>query len=75
MAEIAENLHRREITSLERAELRSRWTDIRKVGHVGPPKGGRQPNDAGIGLASRELNIPKSTLKQSVRIASLSPGA
>jgi len=75
MAEIAENLHRREITALERAELQAKWIEIRKVREPRAPRGGIQPNDKGIRAASRDLGVPETNLRQSRKIASLSPEA
>lgn len=69
----------REITALERSKLRAGWlklqSDKPKVAEGRPPKGGRQPKDEGIRAASRDLGVPRSTLQQDVKIASLSPEA
>lgn len=88
LAEIAENLHRREITALERSELQAAWVEIVQArkrdaqsGEVRPieekqradGKGHRKPS--GINQAARELGVPATNLKQSVRIAKLSPEA
>lgn len=82
MVEVAENLHRREITALERAELQAKWIETRgrkdthKPAKVRPvsEKGGRG-KIGGINKAAAELGIPRSTLQQSVRISSLSDDA
>ena len=88
LAEIAENLHRREITALERSELQAAWVEIVEArkrdaqsAELRPiekkqradGKGHRKPS--GINQAARDLGIPRSTLQQSVRIAKLSPEA
>lgn len=80
MAEIAENLHRREITPLERADLQAKWAEVTsKACHEvsrevrGKLKGGRPKG--GIEKAARELGIPATNLRQSLKIASLSPEA
>lgn len=84
MAEIAENLHRREITALERSKLRAKWNEVTGKapsvsGQVGPKLSrrgrdeGRPPS--GINKAAVDLGVPASTLKRDVRIASLSPEA
>lgn len=78
MAEIAENLHRREITALERAELQARWVEIvgkDKPGELRPVSKGGRGNKGGINKAASDLGIPATNLKQSVRIASLSEDA
>ena len=87
LAEIAENLHRREISALERSELQAAWVEIvqarketpdvsaevrPKLSARGRPEG-RTPS--GINKAARELGVPRSTLQQSVKIAKLSPEA
>lgn len=98
LAEIAENLHRREITALERSELQAAWVEIvgarkrdvqsaelgpieeterankpRQVGAVSG-KGGRGKT-GGINQAARELGVPPTDLRRSVKIAKLSPEA
>ncbi|PJO47186.1 hypothetical protein CQ054_07690 [Ochrobactrum sp. MYb29] len=87
LAEIAENLHRREITALERAELEARWVDV--VGSKPAPlpcqvggtkrKNGRrkgpQHKPGGIEKSARDLGKPVTNLRRSIKIASLSPDA
>lgn len=87
MAEIAENLHRREITALERNELQARWLEIverekadqsREVRAIegskrADGKGHRKPS--GIKQAARELGVPATNLRQSRKIAALSDAA
>lgn len=88
LAEIAENLHRRELGEIERAELMARWMEIvgNKAtgplpGQVGPAvnkdgkRKGRQHMPGGINQAARDLGIPATQLKRAARIASLSPEA
>lgn len=75
MAEIAENLHRRELTKLERSELHTRWVEIVKVRELPAPFGGVQPNNKGIRAAARDLGEPEKNLRQSVAIAGLTPEA
>lgn len=84
MAETAENLHRREITALERSKLRARWIEVTGKapsvsGQLGPKLSKRgvaegRPS-SGINKAAIDLGVPASTLKRDVRIASLSPEA
>lgn len=89
MAEIAENLHRREITALERSELLAKWVRLteerrkaeedKKAGEVAViPRqvgGKRGRREGGIEKASRDLCVPAANLRRSVKIAALSPAA
>ncbi|SCD25344.1 hypothetical protein BR141012304_20879 [Brucella inopinata] len=78
MAEIAENLHRREITALERTELQARWVEITsrdKPREVRAVSSGERGKRGGVKQAARDLNLPETNLHQSVRIASLSDDA
>ncbi|MDE2582761.1 MAG: ParB N-terminal domain-containing protein [Rhodospirillales bacterium] len=81
--EIAENLHRAELTAQERAEHIAEWVRLRgeKVGQLIPP-GGRQPNDQGIRKAARELPVAGDTdeakrknVERAVKIAAIAPEA
>lgn len=83
LAEIAENLHRREITALERNKLLRQWMEIVEGReHQNKPaelrqvseKGGRGKT-GGLAQIARNLNVPRSTLQQAVKIAQLSPDA
>lgn len=76
MWEIAENLHRAELTALERDEHVSEWirlADIKSVEvsvqSAQKPQGGRP--ESGISKASRELNIERSDASRAVKVASL----
>ena len=76
MWEIGENLHRAELTALERAEHISEWIKLcERVSEqiVQKPQGGRP--ESGISKASRELNIERMDASRSVKVASLSPEA
>lgn len=79
MAEIAENLHRREITALERSKLRAQWLEVtsknkpRQVGAVS--EAGGRGNKGGVKQAARDLSIPEGSLRRDIKIASLSPEA
>jgi ParB-like chromosome segregation protein Spo0J len=85
LAEIAENLHRRDIGEIERAELLARWVEImearenhkpRQVGAVskrGIPEG--RGNKGGLKKASRDLGLSEGKLRRATKIASLSPEA
>jgi len=77
MTEIAENLHRREITAMERSELQARWARIveeRQSAQVAPieskrpdGKGHRAPG--GINAAARDLGISRREAQRSITIA------
>lgn len=77
MWEIAENLHRAELTVLERDEHIAEWVRLAGVckgAQVAPP-GGAQPNDKGIKAASRELGIERTAAQRATKVAGLSPEA
>lgn len=83
MAEIAENLHRRELGEIERAELLARWVELsanrkapEEVAQLAPlsEKGGRG-NKSGIRQAARDLGLPRDQVARAVKIASLTPEA
>lgn len=71
--EIAENLHRAELSAVERAEHVAEWVRLtaEKVSRGGTPTGGAQPNEAGIRKAAAELGVSKSTAHRSATIAAL----
>jgi ParB family chromosome partitioning protein len=70
--EIAENLHRAELTVLERSEHVSEWIRLAdKVAQVAPPSGGVQPLDRGIRKAVRELGIERTDAQRAVKVDSL----
>src|SRR5690554_604209 len=70
LAEIAENLHRREIDAIERGELIAAWSRIRgerkdKVAQVGPLKepGKGRGSTGGIRKAARDLGVARQTVE------------
>jgi hypothetical protein len=74
--EIAENLHRAELTATERAENIAEWVRLtEKVSaHIAPkPHGGRP--EGGVRAAARELGIERTDVQRAIKIASLSPEA
>lgn len=89
LAKIAENLHRREISALERNELLDRWVKLTEKKSAEPVEAAmevaevrplREPgkgagSKGGIRQAARDLGVPRSTLQQAVKIAALSPEA
>ena len=86
LMEIAENLHRAELTAGERADQIAEWIrltspDQTEVGQVGPLSGGRG-HAGGIRAAARELPVSGETeearrhsVRRAVRIASIAPEA
>jgi ParB-like nuclease domain len=77
LQEIAENLHRSELTALERATQIARWAELTaaKVGQVDPPSGGAQPAEKGVRKVARELNLERKDAERAVKVASISPEA
>lgn len=76
MWEISENLHRAELTVVQRSEQVARWAELAsKVYQVVTPLGGRQPRDEGIRKAAKELNIGAMDVHRAVKIAALTPEA
>jgi ParB-like chromosome segregation protein Spo0J len=75
--EIAENLHRAELTALERDEHIAEW--IRLTGTevssqaATKPQGGRP--ESGIRAAARELGIDKDDAHRAAKVASIAPEA
>jgi ParB-like chromosome segregation protein Spo0J len=81
LGEIAENLHRAEMTALERDIQVARWIEltVMKQAEVSsqpetkPHQGGRPAG--GVNAASRELSISKPDAHRAVKVASISPEA
>jgi ParB-like nuclease domain len=74
--EIAENLHRAELTKLERDENIAEWIKITEgvSAQVAPkPQGGRP--EGGVRAASRELGIDEDDGRRAVKVASISEEA
>lgn len=78
MAEIAENLHRSELTALERAEHIAKWIELSearaKVAHDAPVSGGRG-NEGGLRAAAREIGVERTQAQRAVKIAAIDPQA
>jgi len=75
--EIAENLHRAELTVQERADHIAEWvrlSEARKGAQLAPP-GGQQPHEAGIKAAVRSLGIERTQVQRAAKIASIAPEA
>lgn len=79
--EIAENLHRAELSTLERDEQVAEWIKLTEEEQNKPAqlaqvsaKGGRG-KEGGLSAASRELGIDRDDARRAVRVASLSEEA
>ena len=76
MWEIAENLHRAELTALERSEHIAEWARLsERVSQLATPSGGTQPNEKGVRKAARELGIGVNDAHRSVKVAGLTDEA
>ncbi len=76
--EIAENLHRSELTALEHDEQVALWVKLaaQKARQSDEPlRGGAQPNEKGQAKAARELGISEPAARRAVKVASLSDEA
>jgi ParB family chromosome partitioning protein len=75
---IAENLHRGDLTKLQRAENIKKWDELirkrGKGGQVAQP-GGRQPHDKGHSKTAKQLGISREAVRRSKKIAGISPKA
>lgn len=87
MWEIAENLHRAELTALERSEHVSEWVRLAdkkaskgQSAQVAPVESKRSDKkghrkESGINAAARELNIERTEAQRAVKVAGLSEEA
>lgn len=76
--EIAENLHRAELTALERDEQVARWvalTEQKARQADAPLPGGSQPAEKGQRKAARELGLSEPDARRATKVASLSEQA
>jgi ParB family chromosome partitioning protein len=75
--EIAENLHRADLTALERDEQVARWLELSREKVlpqlVPKPDGGRP--EGGVRAASRELGVNREDARRATKVASLSDDA
>lgn len=75
--EIAENLHRAELTALERDEQVARWvvlTEQKRVSSQPETKKRGRP-ESGVSAASRDLGLAKADAHRATKVASLSEQA
>jgi ParB-like chromosome segregation protein Spo0J len=74
--EIAENLHRAELSVLERARHISEWIRITdKLAQSAPVSKGGRGNEGGINKAARELGLDRTEAQRATKIAGLTPEA
>jgi ParB family transcriptional regulator, chromosome partitioning protein len=75
---IAENLHRSDLTKLQRAECIKKWDKLikkrAKGGQVTQP-GGQQPHDKGLSKTAKQLGISREAVRRSKKIAGISSKA
>jgi ParB/RepB/Spo0J family partition protein len=74
MWEISENLHRAELTKLERAEQIERWRELKakKVAQLGPPN---QPAEKGVRKTAEELGVTRQEVQRAEDIAHITKEA
>src|SRR5690606_34136961 len=82
--EIAENLHRSELTAKERAEQIAEWVKLAEEkrkrqqeisAQLAQKKNGRGRPESGVAAASRELGMKRDTVRRAVKIAGMSDEA
>jgi ParB/RepB/Spo0J family partition protein len=73
-AEIAENLHRAELTALQRNQQIAEWRELAKVRKNSAPSN-HQPNETGNRETARDLGIDEKAVRNAVKIASITPEA
>jgi ParB/RepB/Spo0J family partition protein len=75
--EIAENLHRAELSNLQRAEAIEEWRTIteRQVRNGSAPSGGVQPSEAGVRKTAEALGVDEKTVRNAEKIAAITPEA
>ena len=75
--EIAENLHRSELTVQERADHIAEWVRLteEKLGQVAQVSKGGRGHEGGMAAATRELGIDRTQARRAVKIAAITPEA
>jgi len=75
--EIAENLHRSELTALERDQHIAKWIELadRRILVQIEPKMGRGRPQGGVRAASRDLGVQHNDALRAIKVASLSQNA
>jgi len=77
LVKIADDLHRRILSVLERAELTYEWIQLvrKEAAQVEHPLGGQQPNEQGLKKASELLGVSRTNAARFAKIANISPEA
>jgi ParB family transcriptional regulator, chromosome partitioning protein len=78
MWEIAENLHRSDLTALEQANHIEEWRRLMadKVAQSAPPLiGGSQPTEKGIRKVAHDLGVSRRDVQRAEKVAKLAPEA
>lgn len=75
--EIAENLHRSELTALEHDQHVAKWIELSaaRISAQSAPKIGRGRPNSGVNAATRELGIERTAAQRAVKVASLTEEA
>lgn len=80
--EIAENLHRKELTVQERSDHIAEWVRLteekreqNKPAQLGPVSKVGRGNESGMNAASRELGLERKEVQRAVKIADIAPEA
>lgn len=74
MWEIAENLHRAELSAVERADHIEEWRRLAAKGaHDAHPSKNAQPHNAGVSATAKELGVSRKTVERAAKIAALPP--
>ncbi|MEL7640737.1 MAG: hypothetical protein AAGU21_13930 [Solidesulfovibrio sp.] len=75
--EISENLHRAELSNVERSKLIEEWRELtrEKVRQVAAPDGGEQPKEQGFRKTAKELGVDERVVRRAHKIATMSPEA
>ena len=85
MIEISENLHRADLTMLERSEQEAEWIELRdqwdargeevKPAQLDQVSAGGRGNTGGLSAAARDLGLSRGAAQRSIKVASLSDEA
>lgn len=75
LAMIAENLHRAELTALERDEQVARWVELNKLRQTDEVSIGGRGKTGGTSAAAREIGVSEPDARRAVKVASLSDEA
>lgn len=77
MVEISENLHRAELSDVEKSKLIEEWRELTcdKVRQLGAPLGGGQPKEQGFRKTANELGLKEQEVRRAHKIANMAPEA